>query len=60
MRKITDDYAEFKNNRGIDVYYNDFTCYITIARGNDVIYVFYDGDTWESAVNQIISTIQKY
>lgn len=27
---------------------------------NNVIYAFYDGDTWETAVKQIISTIQKY
>lgn len=60
MRKITNDYAEFKNNRGIDIYYDDLTCYITIARGNNVIYAFYDGDTWETAVKQIVSTIKKY
>lgn len=60
MRKITNDYAEFKNNSGIDVYYNDLTCYITIARGNNVIYAFHDSDTWETAVKQIVSMIQKY
>ena len=57
---MTSEYEEFQNSKGIDVYYNDLTCYITIARGNSVIYAFYDGDTWETAVKQIISTIQKY
>lgn len=60
MIKITNDYPELKNDRGIDVYYNELTGYITIARGNNVIYAFYDGDTWETAIKQIVSTIQKY
>ena len=49
MRKITDD-----------VYYNEFTNYFTIARSEDIIYEFYDGDTIDTAITQIVSTIQKY
>ena len=60
MRKITNEYKEFQNDRGIDVYYNELTCYITIARENEIIYEFYDGDTWETAIKQIVSTIEKY
>lgn len=60
MRKITNEYAEFRNDRGIDVYYNDLTCFFTIARGNEVIYAFYDGDTWETALKEILYTISKY
>ena len=60
MRKITNEYKEFQNDRGIDVYYNELTCYFTIARGNEVIYAFYDGDTWDATVKQIVSTIKKY
>ena len=60
MRKITSEYEEFQNDKGIDVYYNELTCFITVARGNDVIYAFYDGDTWEAATKQIVSTIKKY
>lgn len=44
----------------IDVYYNELTCYITIAKGNNIIYEFYDGDTWDRVVEQIVYTIQKY
>lgn len=50
MRKITNEHDEFLKAKGIDIYYNDTSCYITIARG----------DTWETAVKQIVSTIQKY
>ena len=60
MRKITNEHDEFLNAKGIDIYYNDTSCYITIARENTIIYEFYDGDTWETAVKQIVSTIQKY
>lgn len=60
MRKITSEYEEFQNSKGIDVYYNDLTCYITIARGNEVIYAFYDGDTWENAVKEVVFNIQRY
>lgn len=60
MRKITEEHAEFKNAKGIDIYYNDYTNYITIARGNDIIYEFYDGDTWETALKEIVYTINKY
>lgn len=57
LRDIT---ADFKNDRGIKVYYNDITGYVTIARGKEIIYEFYDGDTWERAVHQILYTISKY
>lgn len=60
MRKITNEFKEFQNSKGIDVYYNDLTCYITIAKGNNIIYEFYDGDTWDRAFEQIIYTIEKY
>ena len=30
MRKITDEYEEFRNAKGIDVYYNDITGYFTV------------------------------
>lgn len=60
MIKITNDFMEFKNNKGIDVYYNEISCYYTIAKGNDIIYEFYDGDTVETAIKQIVYTISKY
>ena len=60
MRKITDEHEEFQNEKGIDVYYNEFTNYFTIARSEDIIYEFYDGDTIDTAITQIVSTIQKY
>ena len=60
MKKITSEYKEFQNAKCIDIYYNELTCYFTIAKGNNIIYEFYDGDTWDRAVEQIVYTIQKY
>ena len=60
MKKITDEHEEFRNEKGIDVYYNELTNYFTIARGNDIIYEFYDGDTFDTALKEIVYTINKY
>lgn len=60
MRKITDEHEEFRNKKGIDVYYNEFTNYFTIARDNDIIYEFYDGDTIETAIKEILHNIERY
>ena len=59
-RKITDEHEEFKNGKGIDVYYNELTGYFTIARGNSIIYEFYDGDTIETAIKEIVHNIEMY
>ena len=59
-RKITDEHEEFRNSKGIDVYYNEFTNYFTIARGTNIIYEFYDGDTLGTAIKEIVHNIEMY
>ena len=59
-RKITDEHEEFRNSKGIDVYYNELTGYFIIARSNSIIYEFYDGDTIETAIKEIVHNIEMY
>lgn len=60
MTKLTHEYTIFENDKGIDVYFNELTGYIIIARRNEVIYEFYDGDTWDNAVKEILYNMNKY
>lgn len=59
-RKITNEHEEFRNSKGIDIYYNEFTNCFTIARGTNIIYEFYDGDIWDIAIKEIVHNIEMY